>query len=432
MNSHIQFNKPATLQSFNKLNTEYFIAKRFTFDKEGKKSMSRSIVQLSVFSISLSIAVMIISLAVVTGFKKEIRNKVVGFGSHIQILNFDANNSFESIPISSHQDFLQTIKNIPEVKHIQVFATKPGIIKAGKENQGVIAKGIGPEFDWSFFSSHLVEGKVFIVNDSVKTNNVLISKKLASLLKLKVGDDFPMFFFDVRPRPRRFSICGIFETSLEDFDEQFIFVDIGHIRKLYDWEDDQISGFEILIKDYEKIEDVTKEVRGIAGFHFMDDGSRLRIVSIIEKYPQIFQWLNLLDMNVFIILLLMIVVAIVNMISGLIILILDRTNTIGLLKSIGANNKMIKRIFLYQTFFLILKGLIIGNIIALTLCFVLDKFHLIKLDRASYFIDYVPVNLTAEIFVYTNIGSLIFIFLAMFLPALIILQIDPVKTLRYN
>ena len=310
--------------------------------------MSRSIVRLSVFSISLSIAVMLISLAVVTGFKKEIRNKAVGFGSHIQILNFDSNNSFESIPISRNQDFLITLENIPHIKHIQVFATKPGIIKAGRENQGVIAKGVGAEFDWSFFKENLVEGRPFLVTDSTKTNEVLISRKLATLLQLKLGDDFPMFFFGDKPRPRRFTICGIFETSLEDFDEQFILVDISHIQKLYGWDEDQISGFEILIDDYEKIDDITRMVRDIAGFHFLDDGSRLKVISIIERYPQIFQWLNLLDMNVIIILLLMVVVAVVNMISGLIILILDRTNTIGLLKSVGGSNKMVKRIFLYQ------------------------------------------------------------------------------------
>ncbi len=394
--------------------------------------MSRSIVQLSVFSISLSIAVMIISLAVVTGFKKEIRNKVVGFGSHIQIVNFDANNSFESIPISSDQDFLPTIQNIPGVKHIQVFATKPGIIKAGIENQGVIAKGVGPGFDWSFFKENLVEGKPFILNDSIRTNEVLVSKKLASTLKLNVGDEFPMFFFGERPRPRRFKISGIFETNLEDFDEQFILIDIGHIRKLYNWEDDEISGFEILIDDYKHIDDITGLIRGIAGFHFLEDGSRLRIINIIDKYPQIFQWLNLLDMNVFVILMLMVVVAIVNMISGLIILILDRTKSIGIFKSVGASNQMMKRIFLYQSFFLISKGLIIGNIIALVLSIAQDKFQFIKLDQASYFIDYVPINLTPGIFIFTNIGSLIFIFLAMFLPALIILQIDPVKTLRFD
>ncbi len=394
--------------------------------------LSRSIVQLSVFSIALSIAVMIITLAVVTGFKQEIRNRAVGFGSHIQILNFDSNNSFESLPVSANQSFLPEIKKIPGIKHVQVFATKPGIIKAGKENQGVIAKGVGADYDWSFFESNLVEGQSFRVQDSIKTDEVLISRKLASLLGLKVGDEFPMFFFDTRPRPRRFKICGLFETSLEEFDKQFILTDIGHIQKLYDWDKDQITGFEILIDDYRKLDFITDKVREIAGFHFLEDGSRLKIVNIKEKYPQIFQWLNLLDMNVLVIILLMIIVAIVNMISGLIILILDRTQTIGLLKAIGANNQTVKKIFLHQALFLIFKGMIIGNIIAIAIALLQDNFQIMKLNQASYFIDYVPVNLTLPIIILTNLGSLFMIFIAMYLPVLIILRIEPVKTLRYN
>ncbi len=414
------------------MNTEYYIARRFSFDKEGKKLISRSIVRLSVFSIALSIAVIIITLAVVTGFKKEIRNKAIGFGSHIQIVNFDSNNSFESIPVSSNQSFLPEIKNLSGIRHIQVFATKPGIIKSGKENQGVIAKGIGPDYDWSFFESTMVEGEIFHVTDTGKTNNVLISKKLSSLLKLKVGDEFPMFFFDERPRPKRLRVSGLFETNLEELDKQFILMDINQIRDLYGWNNEQISGFEILINDYRKIDDITEKVREIAGYRFLEDGSRLKVVDIKEKHPEIFQWLNLLDMNVFIILLLMIIVAIVNMISGLIILILDRTNAIGLLKAIGTNNQMVKKIFLYQALFLIIKGLLIGNLLAVIICTLQSKFQLMKLNQTSYFIDYVPVNLTPGIFIAANLGSLLFIYLAMYLPARIILKVDPVKTLRYD
>jgi lipoprotein-releasing system permease protein len=374
---------------------------------------------------------MIVSLAVVTGFKKEIRKRVVGFGSHIQILNFDANHSYESMPINASQDFLPQIEELPGVTHIQKFVTKPGIIKAGIENQGVIAKGIGTDFDWAFFKKNLVEGEIFTVNDSATTNKVLISKMLASMLRLSIGDEFPMFFFDERPRPRRFQVSGLFETSLEEFDKQFILADIKHVQRLYGWESDQISGFEIMIEDYSRIDRTTILVREIAGFLFLDDGSRLKIVSIKEKYPQIFQWLNLLDMNVIVILALMVTVAIVNMISGLIILILDRTNTIGLLKAIGANNQMMKRVFLYQSLFLIVKGLLFGNVIAFVICFIQNKFQILKLNQASYFIDYVPINMSGTIFLLTNIGSLLFIFLAMYLPALIILKIDPVKTLLY-
>ncbi len=394
--------------------------------------LSRSIVQLSVFSISLSIAVMIITLAVVTGFKREIRNRAVGFGSHIQVLNFDSNNSFESSPISANQSFLPELQRIPGVKHIQVFATKPGIIKAGIENQGVIAKGVSSDYDWSFFDANIVEGRSFKVQDSVKTDEVLISRKLASMLGLKVGDEFPMFFFDTKPRARRFKICGLFETSLEEFDKQYILTDIKHIQKLYGWDKDQITGFEMLIEDYRKLDFITDKVREIAGFHFLENGSRLKVINIKEKYPQIFQWLNLLDMNVVVILLLMIIVATVNMISGLIIIILDRTQTIGLLKAMGASNQTVKKIFLRQALFLILKGMIIGNIIAITIALLQDKFQIMKLNRTSYFIDYVPVNLTIPIIILTNLGSLLMIFLAMYLPVLIILRIEPVKTLRYN
>jgi lipoprotein-releasing system permease protein len=414
------------------LNTEYFIARRFAIDKEGKKLISRSIVKLSVFSISLSVAVMIITLAVVTGFKNEIRKKAIGFGSHIQILNFDSNNSFESIPISANQDFLPDLKSIPGIKHVQVFATKPGIIKSGKENQGAIAKGIGPDFDWTFFKESLVEGSTFQVNDTSKTDEVLISVKLAGMLGLKTGDEFPMFFFDEKPRPRRFKVCGLFETSLEEFDKQFILVDIKHLQQLYGWDEDEITGFEILIDDYNKIDQLTYQVQDLAGFTFMEDGSRLKIMNVKEKYPQIFHWLNLLDMNVMVILLLMAVVAVVNMISGLIIIILDRTHSIGLLKAMGSSNRSIKKIFLYQSFFLIVRGLLTGNILALVLCFLQNEFRIIKLDQASYFIDYVPVNLSLPLVLLTNLGSLVLIFLAMYLPVLLITRIDPVKTIRYD
>ena len=413
------------------MNTEYFIARRFSSDKEGKKLMSRSIVRLSVFSISISILVMIITLAVITGFKGEIRNKVVGFGSHIQIINFDSNNSLESQPISANQDFLPTIEKLPGVIHVQEFATKPGIIKAHMENQGVFVKGVGPDFDGSFFKENLVEGKMLEIPDSGKTNDVLISKKLASMLRLKVGDDFPMFFFQDKPRYRRFHICGLYETSLDEFDKEYIIADIRYIQQLYGWDPDQISGFEITIRDYHQIEKVTQMVRDIAGNRFMADGSKLRVTNIIDKNPQIFDWLNLLDMNVKVILILMIIVAIVNMITGLIILILDRTNSIGLLKALGGSNETIRKIFIYQAFFLIVKGLIIGNVFALAFCFLEAKFQIIHLDQASYFINYVPVHLSFAILFITNVASLFIILLFMTLPTLIISRIDPVKTLRY-
>lgn len=380
---------------------------------------------------------MIIAVATVTGFKQEIRNRVIGFGGHIQIINYDSNNSLESSPISKNQDFLDALKNTQGIKNLQVFATKPAMIKTKTEIQGIIMKGVGPDFDTSFFARNLVEGRMLKIKDSIKTNDVLISRKLAKMLHLKLGDKFTSYFIDERmtetPINRRvFQICGIYQTSLENFDEQFILGDIAHIQKLNDWDSTLIGGFEILIDDYKNIDFLTEIVRSTAEFRFMEDGSRLRVMSVKEKYPQIFDWLNLLDMNVWAILIIMVIVAIINMVSGLIILILDRTPSIGLLKALGTNNISMRRIFLYQAGYLIIKGLFWGNLLSIGLLVIQDKFHIIKLNQTSYFIEYAPVNLNFVHIMLVNIAALSIIFLFMLLPVIIISRIQPVKTLRYN
>src|SRR5512145_141537 len=237
--------------------TGLFIATRLTFNKDEGSTFSGPIVKISIAGIALSLAVMIIAVSTVTGFKNEIRRKIIGFGSHIQIINYDANSSFETEPISRIQDFLPALASVPGIRHIQVFATKPGIIKTRTDIQGAIAKGVGSDFDWSFFSENLVEGSVFMVSDSAKTNQVLISKYFADLLKLKTGDRFAMYFIDDVPRGRPFTVSGIYRTSLVEFDRQFILVDIGHIQNLNNWDSSQVSGFEILIDDYNDLDRVS-------------------------------------------------------------------------------------------------------------------------------------------------------------------------------
>jgi lipoprotein-releasing system permease protein len=419
------------------MNFEFNIAHRFIKSQTGKQNYTTPIIRLSVVAITLSIAIMIISVATVTGFKQEIRNRVIGFGGHIQIINYDSNNSLESSSIDKNQDFLEDLKNTPGIKNIQVFATKPAMIKTKTEIQGIIMKGIGSDFDTSFFAKNLVEGHMPKITDSVKTNGVLMSKKLANMLRLKLNDKFTTYFIDERlaemPINRRvFTICGIYQTSLEDFDEQFILGDIGHVQKLNGWDANKVGGFEILINDYNNIDYLTEVVRGYAEFRFMDDGSRLRVMSIKDKYPQIFDWLNLLNMNVWAILIIMIGVAIINMVSGLMILILDRTPSIGLLKAMGTNNASMRRIFLFQATYLIIKGLLWGNLLAIALLMIQSKYHLIKLDQASYFIDYAPVNINFIHILIVNASALITIFIFMLLPVIIISRIQPVKTLRYN
>lgn len=419
------------------MNTELFIARRFIKSQKGNRKYTMPIIRLSVIAITLSLAVMILSVAVVTGFKQEIRNRVIGFGGHIQIQNYDFNNSWESSPISRNQDFIPDLENYPGIKNIQVFATKPALIKTKEENQGVIIKGIAKDFDTTFFSQNLKEGRMINVYDETSTNEVLVSRKMSNLLRIELGSKFISFFLDERtpnqPVNRRvFTIVGIYETSLEQFDEQIIIGDIRHIQRLNNWDESQIGGFEILIDNYNHLEYMTEVVRGYSEYRFLEDGSQLRVKNINEAYPQIFDWLKLLDMNVIVILVIMVFVAIINMISGIIILILDRTPSIGLLKAIGSSNSLMRKIFLYQSFFLIIRGMVWGNFVAIVLILLQDKFHLIKLDQTSYFIDYAPVNFNFLHLLLINLGALILIFLFMTLPVLIVSRIQPVKTLRYS
>jgi len=414
------------------LNLEFFIARRLILDKETKKTISRSMLSVAVIGVALSLAVMIIAIAIVTGFKYEITNKIVGFGSHIQILNFDSNESYETQPIKKDQEFLVKLSSEPYVVNIQEFATKAGIIKSGTDIQGVVLKGIGSNFDWTFFRNYITKGNIFTVSDSARTNMVLISRHIASLLKLDVGDEFIMYFIQDPPRMRRFEVSGIYETSLEEFDRTFVLADIKHIQRLNDWDEDQISGFEITVNDFKHLEELTYQVMNIVGYGFEDDGSRLKVTNINEKFPQIFDWLNLQDMNVFIILLLMLVVAGFNMVSGLLILILDRTNMIGILKALGAVNVSIRKIFLYQSGFLIIKGLFWGNLIGLGICLIQKHFEIIKLDQTSYYLSAVPVNLSLYHLLTLNLVTCIVILLILIIPSVVISRISPVKAIKFN
>ena len=375
---------------------------------------------------------MIVATAIVTAFKQEISSKVVGFGSHIQIINYDTNTSYETEPVSKNQPFYPSLQDIPGIKHIQIFGIKAGIIKTKKEIQGVVLKGIGEDFDWHFFKKNLVDGSIFHVTDSVRTNKVLISKKLSDLLELKTGDSFIMYFVQEPPRLRRFTVSGIYQTSLEDFDKTFILADIKQIQRLNNWRPDQISGFEVTIDHFRDLDKMTWVVKETVGTSFSKDKTRLRVENIKDKYPQIFDWLNLQDLNVWIILILMLLVAGFNMISGLLILILERMNMIGILKALGATSWSIRKIFLYQSAWLIVKGLLWGNVIGLGLCFLQKHFSIIPLNPETYYLTTVPVNLDPLIILGLNLGTLLIIVLVLVLPSYLISRISPVKTIRYE
>ncbi len=414
------------------MNFELKIARRLIGGDERKKSISGPIVTIAVSGIAIGLAIMILSVSIVTGFKKEIRNKVIGFGSHIQLINFDSNISYETIPINRNQAFLADLLLIPEIRHIQPFATKAGIIQAHEDIQGVVLKGVDGNFDWSFFEQNMLEGTRFTFTDTVISNKAVISLSIASLLRLGTGDDFAMYFIQDPPRVRRFTVSGIYETGLEELDKLFVLADIRHIQRLNDWTEDQVSGFEILLHDYDNLEKASIQVDDLTGYTFTEDLSRLRVVNIRDKYPQFFDWLELLDMNVWVILSLMVIVAGFNMVSGLLISILERTSMIGILKALGLENAGLRKIFLYQSALLIAKGLFWGNLLGIGIALFQQYTGFLKLDQASYFISTVPVNLRLTHLLMLNIGTMIITVVMLIVPSYITGRISPEKTIRFD
>jgi len=409
------------------LNTEFFIAKRIFSVKE-LGSLSKPAVRVAIASIVLSIAVMIVSMAIVTGFQKEIRNKVIGFGAHIQISKYDSNSSLEAQPIDKSQNFYPAFDTVPGIRNIQVYATKAGIIKTDEQMEGVILKGIGSDYDWSFFQNRIVDGTIFKVNDSSKSKDVIISKLLAGRLKLKTGDSLRMYFIlkdQTLPKGRKLHISGIYETGLEEFDKVFVIGDIAQIQSLNKWNNNQVAGFEVILDDF-------KDLNKMSEFVYKNIGYDLNSKNIEELNPQIFDWLGLLDMNVIIILTLMILVAAINMISTLLILILERTNMIGILKALGAKNGSIRKIFLYTSANLIGKGLFWGNLIAISLCLLQKQFGIITLPQESYSVSSVPINLNIFHILMLNAGTLLMCMLMLIIPSYIVTKISPVKAIRFS
>lgn len=417
------------------MNTDFYIARRIFSAKENRDNLSHRIVNIALFGIVLGLVVLILSVAIVTGYKSEVGRKVIGFGSHMQIINLDSNQSFETSPISQNQPFLQDLKKIDGIRHVQIFATKPGIIRTDDEIQGVVLKGIGPDFDWSFFQENKVAGEPFQVQDTLRSNKVWVSKQMADLLKLRLGDDLIMFFIhetEAVPRQRKFELAGIYKTSLEEFDRMFVLVDINHIRRLNNWKSDEVSGFEILVSDFNQLADQEREVNNLLIRSTNPDAPVLQVVGVKEKYRHIFDWLSLLDMNVWVILGLMVLVAGFNMVSSLLVVILERTQMIGILKAMGARNWSIRKVFLYFSVMLVLKALVLGNILGIGLCLIQEYTHVLKLDPTSYYLEYVPVKLTVWAVVLLNMGTIVITTLMLLLPSYFITRVSPEKTIRFE
>jgi len=417
------------------MNTEFFIAKRLFFEKEQRKMLSGRIIRIALFGVALGIAVMIISVAIITGFKSEIRNKVTGFGAHIQILNYNARNSFEIPPVSANQPFLKQLGEIPEIKSVNVFGTKPGIIKTEETTQGIVLKGVDKNYDWTFFSKNLVDGSIPAFNDTARSNQFLISENLSKALKLKTGDLAVLYFINEResnPRMLQLKVSGIFRTSLEEFDNLFVMGDLKQIQRLNDWQPGQVGGFELVINDFHKIDQVEREVRNLVVNYSENDQDILQTETITSKYRAIFDWLSVTDTNVWVILSLITIVAGFNMISALLVLMLERIEMIGLLKAMGSQGKSIRKIFLYLSVLITGKGMFWGNVVGITLILIQKYFHVLKLNPETYYVDVVPVNFSLTFFVLLNVASITLTTLMLVIPSFFISKISPEKTIRFD
>jgi lipoprotein-releasing system permease protein len=408
------------------VNLPSFISNRLS--GKDKENLSGPVVRIAITTIALGLSVMILAVAVLIGFQTEIRNKVIGFSAHIQIDNFDANQSYEASPVSTDQPFYPELEQVEGIRHIQVFALKAGIIKTEDQLHGVILKGIGPDYDWDFFMKHLKSGSNFRMADSTVSNDLLISGTISRKLKLKVGDEVRMYFLtgsEAQPRGRKFTVSGIYETGLEEFDEAYVIGDIRQIQGLNNWSPGMVSGFEVFIDDFSKLDRMGEMVYRMIGYD-------LNAETVTDAYPQIFDWLRLMDINVVIILVLMIVVAGITIISTLLIMIIERTSMIGVLKALGIRNKELRKIFLYLTARIIIIGMLWGNLAGIGMALIQKYTGLIPLDEASYYISYVPIALTITHILLVNGVTFIICLLMVLIPGYIIGRITPVKAIRYR
>lgn len=401
-----------------------FISSRISF--KSNRTYSKLIVRIAILGIMLGLGVMILSLAIIRGFKLEIRQKIRGFSGDIQVQNFDNNYSYQNTAVPYDKAFVKAVRANPLFAGIAPTATKPGIIKTRTEIEGVVMKGVNKDYDWSFFKRAMVSGKVIDFSDTVDAKKqLLISSYLANRLKLKVGDKFLMYFVQEPLRKRPFYVAGIYDTSVEDIDKTFVIGDLSLIVKLNNWGANEIGGYELRVKDFDQLH---------AADDFLSDKMPLKLKSylVTDAYPTIFEWLKLLDVNAQVMLILMLIVATINMISALLIIILERTSMIGIFKAMGADNWTIQKIFLYNATYLIGIGLLLGNIFGLGISFFQVNTHFFTLDEESYYMKFVPIQVKFSDMLLLNIGTLAICLLVLIIPSMLVTRISPVKAIRFK
>ena len=410
-----------------------FVARRIYRSKEGEKEVSKPAILIATWGIAIGLAVMIVAVAVVVGFKHEVRDKVVGLGSDITITHFDALKSYETIPVMMEDSLMNDLQATEGVKHVQRYSTKPGMIMTDDNFLGMVLKGVAQEYDWTFLRKHLLEGEIPVFSDSASTNRTLISRTIANKLNIHTGDKLYTYYIEgENVRARRLEVAGIYQTNFSLYDDLFLLTDLHTVNRLNNWKGDRVTGVELEVVDYDRLEAVKENIREKVDLQVNRYGNTYYTQTVEENNPQIFAWLDLLDMNVWVILILMTGVAGFTMISGLLIIILERTNMIGILKAVGADNLAIRKIFLSFSVFLIGRGMLWGNLIGLAFVVVQSQFRLFKLDPATYYVDSVPVEFNVWWWVLLNVCTLLVSVLMLVGPSFLITRIHPAKSIRFE
>ncbi|WP_033147800.1 FtsX-like permease family protein [Prevotella sp. P6B1] len=415
------------------MNLPLYIAKRIYSDQGDKRKVSRPAIRIATIGVAIGLAVMIVTVSVVLGFKHTIRDKVVGFGSHIQVHNIMNYNGSDPHPICANDSLMKAIANLDGVAHAERFSMTQGILKTDEDFLGVAFKGIAAEYDTTFLSQHLTEGSIPLFSDSTSKYKLLISKMIADKMRLKAGDKIFGYFIDGEDvRTRRFTISGIYQTNMTRFDETLCFTDLYTANKLNGWSKDQATGIEVITSDFERLNETADQFIDHVNRTSDEQGNSLTSETIYELYPQVFSWLELLDINVWIILALMVCVAGFTMISGLLIIILERTQMIGILKALGARNNTVRHTFLWFAVFIISQGLFWGNIVGISIVLLQKYTHLITLDPQTYYVSEAPMELNLPLVVAINIATLLICVFVLIAPSYLISHIHPAKSMRYE
>lgn len=410
-----------------------FLAKRIYGSEGDGHQVSRPAIRIATIGVAIGIAVMIITVSVILGFKHTIRDKIVGFGSHIQVTSYAAQQTAIPVPISLTKQEIQQLRQLPNVRHIERYVLTQGILKTDSDFLGVAFKGIDQRYDLTFLRQCMVEGDLPVFNDTKSSNKLVISRQIANTLHLKVGQKVFAYFIaydDVRVR--RFTICGIYQSNMKQFDDVLCITDLRTTLKLNEWADDQMSGIELQVRDFELLDETSQQVTEIVKNQTDSYGETLTSQTIYEAYPQVFSWLSLLDINVWIILALMIAVAGFTMISGLLIIILERTQMTGLLKALGARNRTVRHTFLWFAVFIIGQGLLAGNIIGLGLVLLQQHYGIVKLDPTTYYVSTAPVEISIPLVVLLNVATLLLSVFVLLAPSHLVSRIHPAKAIRFE